>query len=102
MLLKTQIQYQNKLDDFEASSEHLSDEDNNEAIQRMLNRMPLMPLTVKLTEKELTGFPESESELRFKEERTGLLSNQVHLEKYHQETMHELELIEKRKASPTC
>lgn len=45
---------------------------------------------------------ESEHELRFKEERTGLLSNQVHLDKYHTETMHELEQIEKRRNSPTA
>lgn len=95
MLLKTQIKYSNE--DFEASSEHFSDEDGDEAIQRMLIRMPL---NVKITENELTGFPESDIELRFKEERTGLLSNQVHLDKYQPETMHELELIEKRKASP--
>ena len=43
---------------------------------------------------------ENLNEVRFKEERTGLLSNEVHLDKYPQETRHELELMEKQKASP--
>jgi hypothetical protein len=40
---------------------------------------------------------ESENELRFKEERTGLLSNQIHLDKYKTETLHELKLIENQR-----
>jgi hypothetical protein len=71
---------------FSKDSDSNSDEDN-QTIQKML----------------LSGKPqESESEVRFKEERTGLLSNQVHLDKYHRETMHEIELIEKRRNSPTA
>lgn len=44
---------------------------------------------------------ETENELRFKEERTGLLTNQVHLDKYRPETMHELQQMELRSNSPS-
>lgn len=69
-----------------------SDDNNSEAIQRMLNALP---------PQQTFSFRATESELRYKEERTGLLSNQVHLDKYTRETMHELEQIKNRRLSPS-
>lgn len=69
-----------------------SDDNNSEAIQRMLAECaPVETFSLRPTE----------NELRYKEERTGLLSNQVHLDKYTRETMHELEQIKNRRLSPS-
>lgn len=65
MLLKSKSNlYNNKLNKFDEDSD-VGDDEHHEAIQKMLSSLPLNSCIIR----------QSDSEMRYKEERTGLLSN---------------------------